>query len=140
MAPTRTTGLFTDDARGAWLTTEATGVRRFRRHALTTGIEYRNDIQQNQSAADETGIVLNDRRGSQTVGIYAEDELRISSHVLLNAGVRFDDYFDTFGTTVNPRVALVVSPYYSSARTAAGVSPSTRGVNPSIITSSSTAR
>jgi outer membrane receptor for ferrienterochelin and colicins len=105
------TGLFTDNARGAWLTTEATGVRRFSRHALTTGIEYRNDIRQNQSAADETGIVLDDRRGSQTVGVYAEDELRISSRVLLNAGVRFDDYFDTFGTTVNPRVALIVSPY-----------------------------
>jgi outer membrane receptor for ferrienterochelin and colicins len=103
-------GLFRDDARGAWVTTEATVVRRFDRHALTTGIEYRNDLRQNQSAVDETGLLLDDRRHSQTVGIYVEDEFRVSSRVLLNAGVRVDDYFDTFGTTVNPRVAVIVSP------------------------------
>jgi outer membrane receptor for ferrienterochelin and colicins len=30
--------------------------------------------------------------------------------VLLNAGLRFDDYFAGFGSTVNPRMALIVSP------------------------------
>jgi outer membrane receptor for ferrienterochelin and colicins len=103
-------GLFEDNARGAWVTTEATGVRRFDRHALTAGIEYRNHLRQNQWAADETGVVLDDRRGSQTLGIYAEDEFRINARVLLNGGVRFDDYFGGFGATVNPRVALIVSP------------------------------
>jgi outer membrane receptor for ferrienterochelin and colicins len=42
--------------------------------------------------------------------VYAEDEFRISSKVLLNAGLRFDDYFAGFGSTVNPRMALIVSP------------------------------
>ncbi len=104
-------GLFTDNARGAWVTTEATAVRRFERHALTGGIEYRNSLRQNQSAMDETGVLLDDRRGSQTVGVYAEDEFRISSKVLLNAGLRFDDYFAGFGSTVSPRVALIATPF-----------------------------
>ena len=104
------TGLFTDNARGTWVTTEVTGVRRFDRHSLTAGVEYRNNLRQNQAAADETGMVLDDRRSSQTVGVYAEDELRISARVLLNAGIRYDDYFSTFGGTLNPRVALIVSP------------------------------
>jgi iron complex outermembrane receptor protein len=104
-------GLFRDNARGAWVTTEATGIRRFQRHALTAGIEYRNNLRQNQSAVDETGVLLDDRRSSQTVGAYAEDEFRITSKVLLNAGLRFDDYFEGFGSTVNPRVALITSPF-----------------------------
>jgi outer membrane receptor for ferrienterochelin and colicin len=104
-------GPFTDNARGAWVTTEATGVRRFQRHALTAGIEYRNNLRQNQSAADETGVLLDDHRSSQTVAVYAEDEFGISSKVLLNAGLRFDDYCAGFGSTVNPRMALIVSPF-----------------------------
>jgi iron complex outermembrane receptor protein len=104
-------GLFRDNARGGWVTTEATGVRRFQRHALTAGIEYRNNLRQNQSAVDETGVLLDDRRSSQTVGLYAEDEFRITSKVLLNAGLRYDDYFEGFGSTVNPRVALITSPF-----------------------------
>ena len=60
---------------------------------------------------DETGVLLDDRRNSQTVGVYAEDEFRITSKVLLNAGLRFDNYFAGFGSTVNPRVALIVSPF-----------------------------
>jgi len=103
-------GMFTDNARGAWITSEATLVRRFDRHALTAGIEYRHNLRQNQSAFDETGVVLDDRRASHIAGVYAEDEFRLNSHVLLNAGVRVDDYFATFGGTVNPRVALIVSP------------------------------
>jgi outer membrane receptor for ferrienterochelin and colicins len=103
-------GLFTDNARGAWVTTEVTGVRRFDRHSLTAGVEYRDNLRQDQAAADETGTVLDDRRSSRTVGVYAEDELRISARVLLNAGIRYDEYFSTFGGTLNPRVALIVSP------------------------------
>jgi iron complex outermembrane receptor protein len=103
-------GLFTDNGRGAWITTEGTLVRRFDRHALTVGTEYRNNLRQNQQAVDQSGLLFDDRRGSQTIGVYAEDEFRITPRLLLNAGVRFDEYFATFGSTVNPRVALIVTP------------------------------
>jgi outer membrane receptor for ferrienterochelin and colicins len=104
------TGLFKDNARGVWMTGEATAVRRFDRHSLTAGVEYRSNLRQDQSAVDETGILLDDHRSSQTVGVYAEEEFRIGPRVLLNAGLRYDDYFSTFGGTLNPRVAFIVSP------------------------------
>ncbi len=104
------TGLFHDDARNAWMTTEGTVVRQIGKHALTIGAEYRHNFRQNQSAADETGPLLDDRRTSETAGVYAEDEYRLSRRVLLNAGLRWDEYFGIFGGTVNPRVAVIVTP------------------------------
>lgn len=104
------TGLFRDDGRGAWVTTEGTVVRRLGKHALTVGAEYRRNIRQNQSASDETGQLLDDRRTSDTTAVYAEDEYRLNRRVLLNAGLRWDEYFGTFGGTVNPRVAVIVTP------------------------------
>lgn len=104
------TGLFRDDARGAWLTTEGTVVRQLGRHALTVGAEYRRNLRQDQSAADETGQLLDDRRTSDTAAVYAEDEYRLNRRVLLNAGLRWDEYFGMFGGTVNPRVAVILTP------------------------------
>lgn len=104
------TGLFTDDARGAWLTAEGSVVRQMGPHALTVGSEYRQNLRQNQSAADETGMLLDDRRQSRTAALFAEDEFRLNPHVLINAGVRWDEYFGIFGGTVNPRVGIIVTP------------------------------
>ncbi len=104
------TGLFRDDGRGAWLTTEGTLMRQVGKHALTIGAEYRRNIRQNQSAADETGQLLDDRRSSDTAAVYADDEYRINRRVLLNAGLRWDEYFGIFGGTVNPRVAVILTP------------------------------
>ncbi len=104
------TGLFHDDGRAAWATTEGTMVRQMGKHALTMGAEYRRNLRQNQSAADETGQLLDDRRTSGTAGVYAEDEYRLGRQVLLNAGLRWDEYFGTFGGTVNPRVAVILTP------------------------------
>ncbi len=108
-------GLFVDDGRGQWFTAEAALVRQFDRHGLTVGAEYRDDFVQDQSASDETGTLLDDRRRSETAAIYAEDELRLGPHVVLNAGVRWDHYFSTFGGTVNPRVGLILLPREGTA-------------------------
>lgn len=108
-------GLFRDWARGAWITTKIALVRRLDRHSLTAGLEYRNNLRQNQWAVDETGVVLDDRRRSETAAVYVEDEVRIHRRVLLNAGLRWDRYFDTFGGTLNPRLGLIVSPYEGAA-------------------------
>jgi iron complex outermembrane receptor protein len=58
----------------------------------------------------DTRTNLDDRRTSWNVGVYLQDEYRILDTLILNAGVRYD-YFDTFGGTVNPRVALIYSPF-----------------------------
>ena len=103
-------GMFHDDAHGEWVTTEASAVRQMGAHALTIGTEYRHHFKQNQSATDETGVLLDSHHTSNTVAVYAEDEYRINAHVLVNAGLRWDQYFDLFGGTVNPRVALIITP------------------------------
>lgn len=104
------TGLFNDDGRGAWLTAEGSVVRQMGPHALTVGSEYRHNLRQDQSAADETGMLLDDRRQSRTAALFAEDEFRLNSRVLINAGVRWDEYFGIFGGTVNPRLGVIVTP------------------------------
>lgn len=104
------TGLFNDDGRGVWLTGEGSVVRQIGAHALTVGTEYRHNLRQDQSAQDETGLLLDDRRHSRTAALFAEDEFRLHPRVLINAGVRWDEYFGIFGGTVNPRVGIIVSP------------------------------
>jgi outer membrane receptor for ferrienterochelin and colicins len=42
---------------------------------------------------------------------YAGDDWRISPWLLLDAAVRIDDYADSFGAVVNPRLALIAQPY-----------------------------
>ncbi|HTK28641.1 MAG TPA: TonB-dependent receptor [Vicinamibacterales bacterium] len=109
------TGLFHDGAHGAWLTGGGDLVHRIDRHTVTAGFEVRDNLRQNQFAADETGTLLDDRRGSSTAAIFAQDEFRLHPRVLVNAGLRLDDYFDTFGATLNPRLGVIVSPTDSSS-------------------------
>jgi iron complex outermembrane receptor protein len=103
-----------DKARGAWTTTETGVVKWFARHRVSAGLEYRHNHQQDQMLEDETGVLLDDRRHSRTVAAYVEDEVRFHRRVLLTAGVRWDHYFETFGGTVNPRLALIVTPLDAS--------------------------
>lgn len=107
------TGLFQDDARGDWLTGEALFSRQLGAHSLTVGTEYRYNLRQNQSARDETGLRLDDRRRSQTAALFVEDQYRVNARIVLNGGLRWDQYFGLFGSTINPRLAVIVTPYRS---------------------------
>src|SRR5207302_828471 len=49
--------------------------------------------------------------GEVIYSAYAGDDWRISPRLLLDAAVRIDDYADSFGAVVNPRIALIVQPY-----------------------------
>src|SRR5262249_10578665 len=55
-----------------------------------------------------------DRREGRVFGVFAQDQAQLSDELSLTAGLRLDDY-DTFGSTVNPRVALVCEPDEESA-------------------------
>jgi iron complex outermembrane receptor protein len=109
------TGLFFDDAHGSWGTAEALFVRHAGDHAITVGTEQRINLQQDQSARDETGVLLDDRRSSEVTALFAEDEYRITPRLIANVGVRWDQYFGTFGATINPRLALIAIPFEGSA-------------------------
>ncbi len=83
------------------------------RHTVLVGAEYRNNITQDQlfSYVDRPSETDTDERHtSETLGLYAQAEVTLTEQLLLNAGVRYDDYMDSFGSTVNPRFGLIFNP------------------------------
>ncbi len=81
------------------------------KHRVTAGIEYRNNLRQDQGDYDAAPYFsyLDDRRSSKIWALYIQDEFRITEKLIVNAGLRYDHY-DTFGGTANPRVALIYKP------------------------------
>jgi iron complex outermembrane receptor protein len=81
------------------------------RNKLVIGASMMRDAardQYNYNAAPYQ-LMLDDRRSSNSVGLYAEDEIRLPWHFTLNAGVRLDHDTDA-GTNVSPRLALNYKP------------------------------
>ncbi len=96
---------------GDWTTVEAQYVRPIgQRHKMVIGAEYRYNIRQDQALYDEDPFqsYLDDQRSSHVWAAFIQDEFRITRNLLLNAGLRHDDY-ETFGGTTNPRAALIYS-------------------------------
>ena len=84
----------------------------FQKHRLTAGAEYRHDFSLEQRNYDVTPsyTYLDINPSADTVGGYVQDEVSILPRLILNAGIRYD-YFDSFGETVNPRTALMYTPW-----------------------------
>lgn len=98
-----------DYSRGDWWTAEWLLTSRWRAdHRLTVGAEYQDNLRIEQGNYD-VATYLDDRRRGSIAGVYAQDEWRLSRNTILNAGIRFDQ-FTTFGSTVNPRLALILRP------------------------------
>lgn len=81
----------------------------FERHRVTVGGEYRETPTQVQKAYDVYDVYLDIDTDASTWGLYAQDEFRVRDDLILSAGLRYD-YFESFGSTTNPRVALVWMP------------------------------
>ena len=81
----------------------------FERHRVTVGGEYRESPKQVQKAYDVYDTYLDIDTDASTWGLYAQDEFRVRDDLILSAGIRYD-YFDSFGSTTNPRLALVWTP------------------------------
>ena len=92
-----------------WWGTELTATKRlFDQHKVTLGTEYRDQFRLNQSNADldPSATYLDDKRRSSFIAAYLQDEWTIMNHLVLNVGVRHDQY-STFGGTTNPRAGLI---------------------------------
>lgn len=78
------------------------------KHRVTAGAEVRRDFQLDQKNFDvePATIYIDSHESGGFFSVYAQDEFRLSKDLILNAGVRYDD-FTTFGGTVNPRAALI---------------------------------
>jgi iron complex outermembrane receptor protein len=101
-----------DSARAHWWGAEATASRTFfNSFRFSLGTEFRKSTELRQRNYDTSPFVSYlDANGEQLVfGTYADGRWEISKSLSLSAGVR-GDYYNTFGSTVNPRASLVWKP------------------------------
>jgi outer membrane receptor protein involved in Fe transport len=77
------------------------------RNKIVVGVSAMRDASRDQFNynTDPYQLVLDDRRSSNSIGLYAEDEIKLPWRFTLNAGVRIDRETIS-GTNVNPRFAL----------------------------------
>ncbi len=98
-----------DRSVGEWWGAEAKVNKRFFDvHNVTAGFEYRDNFRQDLRNVDTAPLVTNldDKRDSANVAVFIQDEFEILDNLILNAGVRYD-YYESFGGTLNPRIALI---------------------------------
>jgi iron complex outermembrane receptor protein len=102
--------IYKDGAEAQWWGAEAQWSKPlFERHRVTVGGEYRDSLKQAQQSYDVYDTYLDIDTDNNAWGLYAQDEFRVRDDLILSAGIRYD-YFDSFGSTTNPRIALVWSP------------------------------
>ena len=84
----------------------------FKKHKLVVGAEYQYNLHQDQKNYDEApfSLYLDDKRRSNNWALYIQDEFTLFKNLILNVGVRHDQY-ETFGGTTNPRFALIYNPF-----------------------------
>jgi outer membrane receptor for ferrienterochelin and colicins len=90
--------------------------RMFEDHQFMLGTEYRNNFVQDMHNYDENPFYCysNVKKTSSQWAVYVQDEYQVLQNLIINAGLRYDQY-ETFDTTVNPRLALVYHPYDKTA-------------------------
>ena len=100
-----------DDNRGAGAGADFQFTKKFLKHTIVAGGEYRRDLSLRQSNYNDNPKTYNsfsDESGD-SVGFYVQDEIVLRPNLLLNAGLRHDS-FSNFGSTLNPRVAVILNP------------------------------
>jgi outer membrane receptor for ferrienterochelin and colicins len=98
-----------DDVDARWWGVETQVSKRFfDSHRVTTGLEFRDNARQNQKNYDEE-IYIDSEESSLFWGIFIQDEWQITDGLILNAGLRYDD-FENYDGNWSPRAALIYSP------------------------------
>ena len=80
-------------------------------HHVTAGVEFHNDlnVRQQEEYLNPTEELGDASSGNDNYGCYLQDEYSIFKNLTLTAGARYD-YYEAFGSTVNPRAGLVWHP------------------------------
>jgi iron complex outermembrane receptor protein len=111
-------GVLRDGADGQWWDTELQfGTRAVANHHFIAGVDYHRDMHQDQYSYDEQPRFdyMDDHRSGYRYGLYLQDEVALGPKWLLNAGVRYDDYYTDNESSVNPRVAVIYQPRDSTS-------------------------
>ena len=99
-----------DDDQGSWVGMEWQWTQQILdRHTLSLGTEYRENLQEHQANYDD----VSPRMYYLTLGLYAQAEVSLLTNLVFDAGLRFDQYFGSFGGTLNPRLGLIYNPWES---------------------------
>ncbi len=88
----------------------------FENHKLLIGGAFKDNFRLDQGVLqfNPYTVSLDSRKSSLNGAVYIEDQYRILNNLILNAGVRYD-YYETFGDTFNPRLALIYNPFEKTA-------------------------
>lgn len=100
-----------DMANGRWWGADAVAtLTSLKDHRISLGGEFRHNLTMSQSNYDVTPFqsFLDDNHRSINWGLFIQDEYRLFQSLLLNAGVRYDNYYHF--DSVNPRAALIYQP------------------------------
>jgi outer membrane receptor for ferrienterochelin and colicins len=101
-----------DAANGAWWDFQGDASRVFfKRHQVTLGTEFRQDVRQQQTNYDiqPYHLYFDDHRSSMVWALYVQDEYSIRKNLAVVAGLR-GDWYKQFGNTLSPRVGLRFTP------------------------------
>ncbi|MDE3067405.1 MAG: TonB-dependent receptor, partial [Verrucomicrobiota bacterium] len=107
---------------GAWAGGEAqVNKRLWNRHLLTVGGEFRDDFSQDAHVhVSGQGLAPSDtyyRDRRQNFGVFAQDDLAVLTNLHVNAGVRYDQYYDRqldFAPAWSPRAAIIYDAFSES--------------------------
>jgi outer membrane receptor for ferrienterochelin and colicin len=83
----------------------------FKRHKVTLGTEFRQDLRQQQINYDiqPYNLYLDDRRTAWVAALYFQDEYSLRKNLAFVAGLR-SDWHEKFETTLSPRLGLLFTP------------------------------
>ncbi len=98
-----------DEAEGRAWSAQLQWRKRLEKHHVVFGAEYQSSFQEEQKNYDLDGVYLDSAEDSSVWAVFLQDDIYLSESISLNLGLRLDDY-SSFGTTVNPRAALIWSP------------------------------
>jgi iron complex outermembrane receptor protein len=104
-----------DWSRGRWAVLEAEySSTAWDRHKLVVGAQRTHNFRQVQGYREGSEVTfLSDARDGVSAA-FVQDEIRVADGWLVNGGLRLDHY-DSFGATVNPRLAVIFAPRPGSA-------------------------